>query len=229
MEQETTAYVLKRSERRTLGIYILPGGGVEVRAPKRLSLWEIEAFLARKSGWIEEKRRLALPARPGLIQDGTALFRGQSCPVREGAGSGATFDGTVFTLPAVWLEEGETARAACREGMMALYTALIRPEVERSAALWAERLGVAPSAVGMSRACGRWGSCSSKGSLRFSWMLAAVEPAAMDYVVVHELCHLREHNHSPRFWALVAGALPDYRARQEKLRPVALRLASSRL
>jgi predicted metal-dependent hydrolase len=64
----------------------------------------------------------------------------------------------------------------------------------------------------------RWGSCSTRGTLSFNWRLALAPFAVLDYVVVHELCHLREPNHSPRFWALVAARRPDWRASRAWLR-----------
>jgi len=63
-----------------------------------------------------------------------------------------------------------------------------------------------------------WGSCSMSGNLNFNWKLLLLPPSLAEYVVVHELCHLREHNHSPRFWALVAARLPDWRERRRDLR-----------
>lgn len=64
----------------------------------------------------------------------------------------------------------------------------------------------------------RWGSCSSRGNLNFSYRVALLPPHLADYIIVHELCHLREHNHSPRFWDLVAQTIPDYRAYRKQLR-----------
>jgi predicted metal-dependent hydrolase len=66
----------------------------------------------------------------------------------------------------------------------------------------------------------RWGSCSEKGNLNFNYKVALLPPAVADYVVVHELCHLREFNHSERFWALVAQTIPDYKARRAQLRQI---------
>jgi hypothetical protein len=64
----------------------------------------------------------------------------------------------------------------------------------------------------------RWGSCSRRGHLNFNYCLAALAPELRDYIIVHELCHLREFNHSPRFWNLVARVLPDYKERRRRLR-----------
>lgn len=66
----------------------------------------------------------------------------------------------------------------------------------------------------------RWGSCSKKGNLNFNYRLALVPPALLDYVIVHELCHLIEFNHSPAFWSHVARALPEYRTLRTALRKV---------
>ena len=64
----------------------------------------------------------------------------------------------------------------------------------------------------------RWGSCSKRGNLNFSYRIALIAPELADYVIVHELCHLGEFNHSPRFWALVARACPEHRALRARLR-----------
>ena len=70
----------------------------------------------------------------------------------------------------------------------------------------------------------RWGSCSSKGNLNFNWKLVLMPEEILDYVVVHELAHLYEMNHSPRFWSIVEGVLPDYRQRRQKLNELGARL-----
>lgn len=69
----------------------------------------------------------------------------------------------------------------------------------------------------------RWGSCSERGNLNFNYRLALVSPRLADYVIVHELCHIAEFNHSPQFWALVERSLPDYRERRAELRRLSLR------
>jgi predicted metal-dependent hydrolase len=83
---------------------------------------------------------------------------------------------------------------------------------------WAGVLGLEYGRVFVKDQRTLWGSCSARKNLNFNWRLAAAPPEALDYVVIHELCHLREMNHSKRFWDLVLAACPDYRARRKWLR-----------
>lgn len=75
---------------------------------------------------------------------------------------------------------------------------------------FSQAVGVTPSSVGIKTFKGRWGSCSTKGNLLLNWKVIIAPNRIVDYVVVHELCHLHEHNHSPRFWQHVARVIPDY-------------------
>jgi predicted metal-dependent hydrolase len=70
----------------------------------------------------------------------------------------------------------------------------------------------------------RWGSCSTKGNLNFNYKIALLPPHLVDYIIVHELCHLEQMNHSVKFWSLVAKTIPDYRVRRAELRHQAVRL-----
>ena len=85
-------------------------------------------------------------------------------------------------------------------------------------ARYAPVVGVVPTGVKITSARKRFGSCNGKNSLCFSWRLMQYPPAAIDYVVVHELCHIHHHDHSPAFWAAVARVMPDYKQRQVLLR-----------
>ncbi len=100
--------------------------------------------------------------------------------------------------------------AECRRRARALATDLCERE--------ADRLGVSYARIRIAGQRTRWGSCSARGTLSFNWRLALAPAEVFDYVAVHELCHLREPNHSPRFWALVAAARPGYREQRRWLR-----------
>jgi predicted metal-dependent hydrolase len=113
-------------------------------------------------------------------------------------------------MPRLGLDPAAVSLAAARTEVRARATALAEAE--------AAILGVRFARIAIRGQRTRWGSCSSRGTLSFNWRLALAPPAVLDYVVVHELCHLREPNHSPRFWALVESRRPDWRRQREWLR-----------
>lgn len=90
--------------------------------------------------------------------------------------------------------------------------------IPQRVAYYAPLMGVTPTGIKITSARTRFGSCSGKNSLCFSWRLMLYPPAAVDYVVVHELAHIRHHNHSREFWNFVESVMPDYPARQSLLR-----------
>ncbi len=83
---------------------------------------------------------------------------------------------------------------------------------------WSDALGIPYKRIAIRSQRTRWGSCSARGNLNFNWRLAAAPAAVLDYVVIHELCHLRELNHSRDFWAHVRAACPDYKSHRRWLR-----------
>lgn len=210
-------YTLIRSRRRTAAICIRPGGRVEVRAPLRLGRREIDRFVDEKAGWIAAHaaaaaaaaaRRQAFQVEPGH----GFLWLGREYPaVYRPGGPAADFDGDRFFLPSACGTVNRPAMVRLYKDMAAV---LITGRVEEYVA----RMGLRPRSVKITAARTRWGSCSGKNSLCFSWRLALTPLDCVDYVVVHELCHMKEHNHSPAFWKQVENVLPDYRRRQGELK-----------
>ena len=105
----------------------------------------------------------------------------------------------------------------------AVYRRLARVCIEQKAGNYAKILGVTPTAVRINGAKTRWGSCSGKNSLNFSWRLMLAPEPCVDYVVVHELCHILHHDHSPAFWQAVEQVVPDRKFRQQQLKETVLK------
>ena len=122
-------------------------------------------------------------------------------------GKSVEFDGRKFKLPE------ENSRAYVAMWMRRSSESIFSERVE----YFAEAMGVTPIAVKVTNARTRWGSCSSKGSINLSWRLIMARGELIDYVVVHELAHLSEMNHSDRFWKIVGQYMPDYRALRSEL------------
>lgn len=98
------------------------------------------------------------------------------------------------------------------------YRQAAKEYIPKRAAHFAALLGVTYEKITIRDQKTRWGSCSSKGTLSFNWRLMLAPPAVLDYVVIHELCHLKEMNHSPRFWRLVEQMMPDYKTKRQWLK-----------
>ena len=209
-------YILVQTSRRDVLFKALPGGEVRVYAPAYMRLRELDELVRERAGALREMgRRLD----EKLEQDRLAHPVGEGCPIliegerralRLAAGkrvSGELAGGEYrLTLPQPDLEEA--VRAALR-------AALSRRALERirgRLALYAPRIGVGFGRVTIREQKSRWGSCSARGNLSFNWKLIMAPPEALDYVVIHELCHRLEFNHSPRFWQLVEAQMPEYEA-----------------
>jgi predicted metal-dependent hydrolase len=210
-------YTVIRSRRRTIAVEITRNGEILVRAPLRLADREVKAFVERHRGWVDSKlaraRQQPVQAAPRRFREGEMfLFLGMRCRLRFVAGG-----------EYLRLENGEFllgADLASRAGDLfrTWYRARAREVFEDRVAHFAPRMGLSCRAVRITDARGRWGSCSPSGTLNLAWRLVMAPPGVVDYVIVHELAHLVEMNHSRRFWDCVAGVLPDHRARRAWLR-----------
>ena len=180
----------------------------------------MEAFLAASEPWLAA--RVAEADRPsalGFDRPGVVWLGGEPVPVvRRGAGG---VPEPVAARPGAALRDGrlvvsgpDTAAAAAVDRW---YRREARAQLEAAVATEARRLAVTPARVAVRDTTSRFGSCSATGTLSFSWRLVVAPPEVLDYVVVHELCHLREPNHGAGFWRLVAEARPGFAAQRRWL------------
>lgn len=206
-------YRLIRSERRTLSIQIDREGALVVRAPKRMSRQEIDAFIRRKREWIEEKQLQAKKVAAVCAQPeagASVPFWGGTVRIGFGDISEAVCQEGTLWLP--W--DGETVQHA-RKWRLQQAQALVTPRVE----YWAVRTGLRPERTAYGNAGARWGSMNPQTrSLRLNAALVHCPPEAVDYVIVHELVHILHPDHSPAFHAAVRRVLPDADQRRAALK-----------
>jgi len=208
-------WTLRRAARRTLALRV-DDRGVSLLAPRLASGASIAQFLQQHAAWVtrklrqREQRLQALQAARIQWADGGSIpYLGQHLTLRLRGATQLHWDATCaeLHLPLPPDSDAQQVRdsvaAWLQRQALGLFTARV--------AHFAAQLGVRVTAVKLSAATTRWGSAKSDGSIRLHWRLLHFSPQLVDYVVAHEVAHLREMNHSPRFWAHVGQLYPDYR------------------
>jgi predicted metal-dependent hydrolase len=223
------AYALRRSRRRTIG-FVVGAEGLAVSAPRWVGVGEIESALREKSTWIlrklheqRERARRVDSARVDWRQGARIPFLGQSVVVLlDERTTGAVLDTAAAAagvpLPLRLGLPPTAAPEQIRDAVQSWLQRQARRVFEERCALFAPRLGVRVKRLSLSSAATRWGSASADGSIRLSWRLVHFALPVVDYVVTHELAHLREMNHSAAFWDVVRQALPDFESARGALR-----------
>lgn len=206
-------YTLIQARRRDVLIQALEGGATRVYAPKSARLSDVDALVRGHAGEIL-KMREAL--RPRTLADGdTIMIEGAPRIVRiEKGAARAEITETEVVLFVPDPKDLEAARAVLIPVLSGRALGRIRARIDRYLPL----TGGQPGRVTVRAQKSRWGSCSSKRNLSFNWKLILAPGGCLDYVVVHELCHLTEFNHSPRFWKMVERCMPDYRVWRDYLK-----------
>ncbi|ODU77323.1 MAG: metal-dependent hydrolase [Novosphingobium sp. SCN 63-17] len=221
--EHRVAYELRRARRRSIG-FVVGADGLTVSAPRWVGLGEIEAALREKSTWIlrklQEQRERASRLAAARVdwREGTELpFLGRRVVLRlDAQRSGALFDAAASVLH-LGLPQG-AAPAQIRDLVQSWLQCQARRVFDERCQQFAPRLGVRIKRLTLSSAATRWGSASADGSIRLNWRLVHFALPVIDYVVTHELAHLREMNHSAAFWSVVRSVLPDYERSRGALR-----------
>ena len=222
------AYVFQRGQRRTIGLTV-SAQGLSVRAPRWVSLAEVEAYLVTKAAWVLDKLQVMADKQalepPAMVwADGAeVLFLGQTVrlqldPAHGFDGAGARLDAGVLRLGLPLAADPGRIRDTTQAWLMREAERVFTDSLLRHA----PQLGVSYKHLRLSGATTRWGSASAAVVIRLNWRLVHLPTNLIDYVVVHELAHLREMNHSPAFWRVVESVLPDHAARRQALRRVRL-------
>ena len=219
---ETHAVRVRHSRRRTLGLYLSASGGIEVRAPYRYPRHLIRRFLESRRDWLARSLQKIARLPPPL-----SWQHGGRCPLQ---GEPLTLDVVSHGQLGVW-REGRSLRVCLAGGdavpdrierlVREWFRRQARPIFEQAIAAWWPRLGLADNrypTLKLRAMRRRWGSCASHGGINLNLWLLGAPRDCIDYVVVHELCHLREFNHGPGFYHLMDQLQPDWRPREKRLR-----------
>lgn len=212
-----------RSTRRTVALHVQPGGTLLIRAPWYVSLTTLMQFAAKKSAWIEKHvRRLKDVTPPGV-------------PVIISEGSGVPFLGRMLTVK---VNHGPVRKAShCDDSLVLMVAGEPAPdEITRMTEAWYLReakaylpartrslaaryqgLIPAPGTVSVRKMKRRWGTCHSSGTIVLNRELMKKDPVLIDYVIIHELCHLVHHNHGREYYELLARIMPEFRELRKRL------------
>lgn len=216
------SYTLIRSKRKTVALYVR-NGGVEIRAPLKMPKYEIDKFVASKEKWITgklAKSREQSARRENFMLDygSLVIYLGKQYPIQATENNRTGFDGEQFYMPQGLTPE--QIKTAC----IKVYRLLAKRYLTERTIEIARQMSVVPTAIKINDARTRWGSCSAKKNINFSWRLIQASDDVIDYVIVHELAHITEMNHSKRFWTVVENFYPNYTEQKRKLKELQQRL-----
>lgn len=216
-------YRIIRSHRRRTAAIQIKDGAVEVRVPHWVDAAWVEGFVRERRDWVASRLASVRAQwelhRIEVGQGATIPFRGRSLRLEWARGDVTALEADCDTLRLTL--SGRIRRCEHTVAEEALRNWLLQQAVEalpmRLEALSAQT-GLAPTGVSVRGFRRRWGSCDNRGRIALNWRLILADPRVADYVLIHELCHLRHFDHSPAFWRLVEQHCPDHRQWQVYLR-----------
>lgn len=212
-EKGFIAEVIRTPRKKTASVRVREGK-VSVVVPQTTDMDTIEALVNKKSRWVREKlllQRQHQPTKPKEYISGecfTYLGRNYRLKVESGATKSVKLKNgrLVVQVPPSVQRRDQYVQKALTDWYRDHALGKLLDKVDR----YAQVVRVKPSSVAIKTFRNRWGSCSTQGDLLFNWKIIIAPNRIVDYVVVHELCHLHEHNRSPKFWKFVKRVLPDY-------------------
>ena len=232
LDGEPLPYRLVRSGRRvkTISLEYKPGRGISLAVPSYMSNGDVARFMQSREQWLRSWKSMIAKAPPPRDWDNGAVipFRGEDvCVIVDQSGELRRHDGILVQRSI----DGGELRVSVPQGMEReqrdrgiaaaieqWYIGEAKLHLPTRLAQWSELTGLRPERVRVGKARARWGSCSGRRNINLTWRLILLPDRLSDYVIVHELAHLREMNHQRQFWDLVESILPDARERRKELR-----------
>jgi len=211
-------FEVRRSQRRkTLGLTVGRFGALIVHAPEPTDTDELLAWVEKKMLWVNQKLllkdadlRREKHLEPVSGETISYLGRNYRLRVSDALREPLAFDGHWFTLRR---QDRKSAPTLFQEW----YQSVGQEWLERRVKRWERKAGTSPSGISVEDLGYRWASCSKSGVMRFNWKLLQLPVRLIDYVIAHEMIHLKEHSHSPAFWRMLGEAMPDWKSRKNDL------------
>ena len=205
-----------RSRRRSIALVITPDGHLIVRAPLKASASLINTFVKEKHSWIQKKFK-EIKQRPAAmvheyVEGEPFFYLGRVYPLHIVESGNNPIERTDRLCVC------RTLLPDIRHRLKCWYMQEAQREIHARCMWFSMTTGYTPKSIRITDARQRWGSCTSPGGINFSWRLIQAPLEIVDYVIVHELVHLKQHDHSKKFWAKVKEIMPDYERRKEWLR-----------
>ncbi|MEI9474954.1 MAG: SprT family zinc-dependent metalloprotease [Deltaproteobacteria bacterium] len=221
MDHPLTCRIIRTKRRKkTLSLYVEHDGSVVIRAPSHLPTAAVEKFVNEKKPWIDKKLRQITSERMGhpprkFVSGEEFLYLGGQYKLQVSV----TTDHQrplSFTESTFYLDERYQEKA--KDLFVTWYKEQAVKTIRDRLQFYSQTMQLSPRRERITSAKHQWGGCSSRNTLSFSWRLMMAPLSVIDYIVVHELGHIKEKNHSPRFWKIVETTLPDYRIRRDWLK-----------
>ncbi|MEW5802103.1 MAG: SprT family zinc-dependent metalloprotease [bacterium] len=225
-------YSIKRRNRTTVGILIDPVKGVVISAHPDLDAGELREIVLKRAGWIIDKQnqlrnKISLKVPKKFVEGECFWYLGNQYPLYIQKSDPCQSFGLLpridFQADAFWIflpgrTDEEERISLIRSAFLRWYFAKAEEIILEKINIRKKDVMVNPHTIRVRHQKCCWGSCTGKNALHFNWRLILSPLPVIDYVVVHELCHLRVKNHSPQFWSLVRSIVPDYQDRKAWLR-----------
>ncbi|MDA9129240.1 M48 family metallopeptidase [Candidatus Gracilibacteria bacterium] len=207
---------ITKSWRKSLSLRFDRDGVLQVKAPKLTSRSSIHQFIQKNQGWIEKQHQKIQEQK----REKKWYLFGEPLSILSYKERGnSNFTAASFSLEGKEFKiEVSGERASCKQELEKFYKTQAREYIPERCKELAELHGFQYNKLRITSAMTRWGSCSSKKNLNFSYRLIMAPKSSIDYVIIHELCHLRQMNHSPKFWKEVSDIMPEYKKYEKHLR-----------
>lgn len=220
-DTETMEFAVIKSKRKSLSIAIQPDGNLLVKAPLFMSDGEILKWVKTKTGWIVRQRAKVLEQQESnlpkkYVTGETFLYLGKKYTLEVRISEGRSKMVGIVDDKIILFSKTDD-ESAVQKILTDWYVKQAKAWIVKHVHIYANQMGEAFNGITIKNQKKRWGSCSSARNLNFNWRLMMAPPEVIDYVVVHELCHLKQMNHSKEFWHEVEKVLPDYKVRKRWL------------